>query len=64
MDTKLLKKMIRNCFSSYNHDINTFPLTNEDYEELCKKIISEKEKQPDIELYELVNDLVYDYLTK
>jgi hypothetical protein len=64
MDEKLLKKMIRNCFSHYCHDMDIFPLANDDYEQLYRKIILEKEKQPDIELYELINDLVYEYLTK
>jgi hypothetical protein len=40
-----------------------FPLAAEDYKELCNKIILEKEKHTDIELYELINDIVYDYLT-
>jgi YqzH-like protein len=64
MDEKLLNKMIRNCFSHYCHDIDIFPLANADYEQLYQKIILEKEKHPDIDLYELINDLVYEYLTK
>ena len=64
MNEKLLAKMIRNCFFHYHHDIDSFPLSEADFQELCHKIITEKENNSETELYEIVNDIVYEYLTK
>jgi len=64
MEHKLLIKMINNCFLQYSHDIDSLGLSPTELLELCKKIINEKENNPDIEIYELVNDIVYEYLTK
>ncbi|MBA2873345.1 hypothetical protein HNR31_000097 [Anoxybacillus caldiproteolyticus] len=64
MDEKWLKKLIRNCFLHYGHDIETFPLTNSEWYEFCQTIMLEKQKQPNLDLYEIVHDVVYDYLTK
>lgn len=64
LNEKWLKKLIRNCFLHYKHDVELFPLTDSEWHELCTKIILEKQKHPTIDLYEIVHDVVYDYLTK
>jgi YqzH-like protein len=61
---ELLKKMIRNCFLQYQHDAESIPLTEEEYKHLCQKIIKAKEQVRDSDIYELVQDVVYEYLTK
>lgn len=64
MDEKLLQKMIRNCFLQYHHDLDSVPLTAKEYTELINLIKKEKESNPDQDIYDLINDLVYEYLTK
>ncbi|WP_078545906.1 YqzH family protein [Litchfieldia alkalitelluris] len=64
MDEKLLQKMIRNCFLQYHHNLDSVPLTAEEYTELMILIKKEKELNPDQDIYDVINDFVYEYLTK
>lgn len=63
VDKKLLIKMIQQCFKQYGHDEESIPLTNKEYEELCNRILNKLEMEPETELYEWINDLVYEFLT-
>ena len=64
MEEKLIKKMIRNYFFQYNHDSDSIPLTEREYKELYEVIISRKELEEDNgEIHDIVNDVIYDYLT-
>lgn len=62
MEKKLIIKMIKNCFKQYYSEVDTLPMSSEDLEELADKIIQIKEEQPAIDLYEAVNDTVYEFL--
>jgi hypothetical protein len=64
MDEKLLQKMIRKCFLQYNHDLESVPLTTVEYENLLSEIKQALVLHPDENLYDMINDIVYDYLTK
>ncbi|MEH7178637.1 YqzH family protein [Neobacillus vireti] len=63
MEKKLIIKMIKNCFKQYYAEVDSLPLSSGDLEELAVKIIKIKEEQPAIELYEAINDTVYEFLT-
>ncbi len=58
MEKKLIYKMIRQCFQQYEHEASA-----EDYEKLYERIIEEQIKEEHIPLYELINDVIYEYLT-
>lgn len=58
MEKKLIYKMIRQCFQQYEH-----VASDEDYEELYEQIIEKQTQEEPIALYELINDVVYEYLT-
>ncbi|WP_433742995.1 YqzH family protein [Falsibacillus pallidus] len=64
MNRKILHKMIEHCFLQYNHVRDSIPLSAEEYDELSARITEEKKKQPDSEIHELVEDVVYEYLTQ
>jgi hypothetical protein len=62
VDKKLIWKMIQNCFKQYYSDAE-LPLNNEDMDMLCNQILKIKSEEPGIDLYEVVNDRVYEFLT-
>ncbi|AYA76924.1 hypothetical protein DOE78_16575 [Bacillus sp. Y1] len=57
MEKKLIYKMLRQCFQQYEHEAS-----EEDYEKLCERVVEEAEGAQ-VALYELINDVVYEYLT-
>ncbi|MEH7073934.1 YqzH family protein [Neobacillus drentensis] len=62
MDKKLVVKMIKNCFKQYyKEDAN--PIGDKELEELTNRILQLKEDEPTADLYEVVNDTVYEFLT-
>jgi hypothetical protein len=63
MEKKLILKMIQNCFKQYYSDADMLPLNNEDMNMLCDQILKIKSEEPGIDLYEVVNDRVYEFLT-
>jgi hypothetical protein len=63
VDKKLIAKMIQNCFKQYYSDADILPLNSEDMDILCSQILKIKNEEPGIDLYELVNDQVYEFLT-
>lgn len=58
MEKKLIYKMMRQCFQQYEHEASV-----EDYEKLYEQIIEKQTQEEPIALYELINDVVYEYLT-
>lgn len=63
MEKKLIIKMIKNCFRQYYSEADTLPMSEKDLEELANQIIQMKTEQPTVDLYEVVNDTVYEFLT-
>lgn len=55
--------MIKNCFKQYYSEVDSLPMNSKDLEELADKIIQIKVEQPAVDLYEAVNDTVYEFLT-
>ncbi|MGE8204428.1 YqzH family protein [Heyndrickxia sp. NPDC080065] len=64
MDKKFIFKLINQCFKQYHYEMQTYEINEEDYEALYKEILEEKQKDPDTGLHDLVNDVVYAYLTQ
>ena len=62
MDKKLVAKMIKNCFKQY-YEADSMPIGEKDLEMLTKRIIQLKEDEPTADLYEVINDTVYEFLT-
>lgn len=63
MDRKLICKMIQNCFKQYYSETDTLPVNKEDMEMLYDEIVKIKSEEPNVDLYELVNDTVYEFIT-
>jgi hypothetical protein len=63
MEKKLILKMIRNCFKQYYSEVDSLPMSSNDLEALAERIIQIKVEQPTVDLYEAVNDTVYEFLT-
>ncbi|MFF2448700.1 YqzH family protein [Neobacillus sp. NPDC058068] len=61
MEKKLVVKMIKNCFKQY-YEAESMPIGDKDLEELTKRIFQIKEDEPAADLYEVVNDIVYEFL--
>ncbi|MDR6998639.1 YqzH family protein [Neobacillus niacini] len=63
MDKKLIIKMIRNCFKQYNAEADSLPMNEKELEELYHQVLRTKTLEPEADLYEVVNDTVYEFLT-
>jgi hypothetical protein len=63
MEKKLIMKMIKNCFKQYYSEVDSLPMSSNDLEALADRIIQIKVEQPTVDLYEAVNDTVYEFLT-
>lgn len=62
MEKKLIVKMIKKCFKQYC-EADSLPISEEELEELTQRILLAKEKEQTADLYELINDAVYEFLT-
>ncbi|WP_096153538.1 MULTISPECIES: YqzH family protein [Bacillus] len=60
MDIKLIEKMIRNAFIQYEHT----PLTEQQYIELAVQVQKTIQSDGTSDLFEVVQDVVYEYLSK
>jgi hypothetical protein len=63
MEKKLIIKMIKNCFRQYYSEVDSLPMSEKNLEELAYRIIQMKTEQPTANLYEVINDAVYEFLT-
>lgn len=63
MEKKLICKMIKKCFTQY-YEADTLPMNEQELEELTKQIFQIKKEEPAADLYEVVNEKVYEFLTK
>ncbi|MFJ7725460.1 YqzH family protein [Neobacillus sp. NPDC097160] len=61
MEKKLVVKMIKNCFKQY-YEGDSVPIGDSDLEVLTGRIFQLKEEDPTADLYEVVNDVVYEFL--
>jgi YqzH-like protein len=64
MDQALIKKYIRNCFLQYAHSQTSIPIGEEEYKDLIKQVVQIKKQQPTLEYIEIVQDVVYEFLTQ
>ncbi|MDF2856093.1 MAG: hypothetical protein K0Q87_1944 [Neobacillus sp.] len=55
--------MIKNCFRQYYSEVDSLPMSEKNLEELAYRIIQMKTEQPTANLYEVINDAVYEFLT-
>ncbi|WP_066369669.1 YqzH family protein [Neobacillus fumarioli] len=62
MEKKLVKKMIINCFKQY-YEADSMPIGEEDLEELSGRILKKQKEEPKTDLFEVVNDVIYEFLT-
>lgn len=58
-----MRKMIRNCFIQYQHDLESVPLSEEDYIRMTAEI-TEILQTEETDVFEVVNDVVYEYLSQ
>ncbi|MFZ7945146.1 MULTISPECIES: YqzH family protein [Bacillaceae] len=61
MEKKLVVKMIKNCFRQY-YEGDSVPIGDSDLEKLTGRIFQVKEEDPTADLFEIVNDAVYEFL--
>jgi hypothetical protein len=64
LDEKWIKKLIRNCFLQYGYDTESLFLNDFEWKQLCEKILLEKTNHEDMDMYEIVHDVIYEYITK
>jgi urate oxidase len=63
MDKTFIEKMIRNCLYQYQHTIDSVPLSQRDYDELYERVMETYNREK-LEINEIVQDVVYEYLTQ
>jgi hypothetical protein len=62
MDKKLILKMVQQSFKQYHRDLEIDPLLEKEFVQLYEQIIQIKE-QTNADLHDIVNDVIYEYLT-
>jgi len=62
MEKKLVIKMVKNCFKQY-YEADSTPISEKDLEELVNRVFQIKEEEPTADLIDVVNDVVYEFLT-
>ncbi|WP_066293881.1 YqzH family protein [Bacillus sp. FJAT-29937] len=60
MDRKLIFKMIQTCLKQYNESIS---IDSVEFEEMYEKINLRKHEEKEIDLYDIVNDVLYGYIS-
>gem|GEM_PF-713179 len=63
MDERWLQKQVRNCLRHYGYDDEMMPLSKDEWRDLCARIAAAKEKHRNADMYELVHDAVYRFIT-
>ncbi|MET3696228.1 YqzH-like protein [Bacillus oleivorans] len=63
MDKKFIYKMIDDALIPYISGVDGWEIRDEDYEIMYDRIIERKTQANANELYELVEDVVYEYIT-
>lgn len=63
MDERWLQKQVRNCLRHYGYDEEMMPLSDNEWRSLCAHIAAAKEEHRGADVYELVHDAVYRFLT-
>jgi hypothetical protein len=61
MDKKLIRKMVQKCFVQYRHD-DSLPFGEDEFAEIYEKIVELKSSEPEADLYDIINDAVYEFL--
>ncbi|MCM3571764.1 YqzH family protein [Mesobacillus subterraneus] len=61
MDKELIRKMVQRCFVQYRHD-GSLPFGEVEFNEIYRKIVDQKNAEPDADLHDLINDAVYEFL--
>lgn len=63
MDKRFIEKMIENCLKQYDSELELLHVTSNEMDQLYNQICEAKTAEPDTDLYEVVNDVVYEFLT-
>ncbi|SFA97430.1 MULTISPECIES: YqzH family protein [unclassified Bacillus (in: firmicutes)] len=63
MDKKFIYKMIENIFKQYYQHGENLPLNKSDYDRLYEEILTVKATETDADLYDIINDVVYEFLS-
>jgi hypothetical protein len=62
MDKKFILKMVQHSFKQYHRDLEIDPLLEIEFVQLYEQIVLIKEKT-NADLHDIVNDVIYEYLT-
>jgi hypothetical protein len=62
LDKKFILKMVQQSFKQYHRDLEIDPLLEKEFVQLYEQIIQIKE-QTNADLHDIVNDVIYEYLT-
>jgi hypothetical protein len=61
MDKELIRKMVQKCFVQYRHD-GSLPFGEAEFDEIYIKIVEQKNEDPEADLHDIINDVVYEFL--
>jgi hypothetical protein len=62
MDKKFILKMLQTSFKQYHRDLKADPLREDEYALLYQQIVSIK-TETNADLHDIVNDVIYEFLT-
>ncbi|MGG3803037.1 YqzH family protein [Metabacillus fastidiosus] len=63
MEEKLLLKMLHKSFQQYGRDLTIDPLNEKEKKELIKEAVKQQQTDPDSEWFEIIEDIIYEYVT-
>lgn len=64
VDEKLFIKMIDRSLSHYYPEAESLCISESEYKHLVQMMMERKKCDPSLDLYEIAEDIVYDYLTR
>jgi hypothetical protein len=62
MDKRFILKMIHNSFKQYHRDLDENPLREDEYAQIHQQIMQLK-VETNAALHDIVNDVIYEFLT-
>lgn len=62
MDKRFIFKMVENCLKQYNQEAD-FSVESKEFSEIFHKITQFRQEHKKADLHDIVNDVVYGYIT-
>lgn len=63
MDKRLIYKMVQGSLGQYNWEKDSIDFESREFAEIYEKVMIVKKAESETDLYDIVNDILYGYVT-